>query len=494
MFLGEDGGAQPYRVDIEYEWVPSKCLTCRSLGHSTAGCPTTKKTAKPPVAVYVQKPPTRPSKEPVTVDEPGVVIQTRRLTLMLNFMRLLHGLHPRRTRPPSRFSMIQAASWNVRGLNRQDQQMVVRGLIVEFNIHFIGLLETRVASTDTSRVQSRLLHNWKWFVDPTRLGNRIWLAWDDSEVDVNILLVHNQCIHCRVIAKRTHVSSLITVVYGLNEVVPRRELWEQLVCIVEDIGDEPWLVLGDFNTVLDLSEVHGTSGDISIAMVDFQACFRDIGLLHVPMLGETYTWHNCSDGPRSLWKKLDRMASQKVFQITNDQGICLTEEQEVVNEFISFFENLLGGQRRRQFLNLNFLRPWARHIITVEEEADLTRPVLRNDVKTAVFDIAEDKAPGPDGYLAAFYKAAKLAIDDELTNAVQEFFNTGKLLKQINATLLTLIPKVAAPSTVGDYRPISCCNVLYKIITKIIVQRMQQVMQKIVSPSQNAFVLGRRMW
>ncbi|KAL0455435.1 UNVERIFIED_CONTAM: Retrovirus-related Pol polyprotein from type-2 retrotransposable element R2DM [Sesamum latifolium] len=155
------------------------------------------------------------------------------------------------------------------------------------------------------------------------------------------------------------------------------------------------------------------------------------------------------------------------------------------------FEDLLGGQRSRQFLNLNFLWPWAGEFITVEEGADLTRPVLRSDVKTAVFDIAEDKAPGPDGYSAAL--AAWPVIGDELTNAVQEFFNTGKLLKQINATLLTLIPKVAAPSTVGNYRPISCCNVLYKINTKIIVQLMQQVMQKIVSPSQNAFVLGRRI-
>ncbi|KAL0416285.1 UNVERIFIED_CONTAM: hypothetical protein Slati_3460400 [Sesamum latifolium] len=77
------------------------------------------------------------------------------------------------------------------------------------------------------------------------------------------------------------------------------------------MGDDPWLVMGDFNTVLDMSEVHGPSGDLSVAMEDFSACLRNTGLLHVPMQGETYTWHNCSDGARSLWKKLDRMLANE---------------------------------------------------------------------------------------------------------------------------------------------------------------------------------------
>ncbi|KAL0320289.1 UNVERIFIED_CONTAM: hypothetical protein Sradi_5290400 [Sesamum radiatum] len=102
------------------------------------------------------------------------------------------------------------------------------------------------------------------------------------------------------------MSSLFTMVYGLNEVVPRRKLWAQLAGVMEDVGDDPWLVLGDLNIVF-LSEVNGMSGDISIAIGDFQACIRDTGLISVPIQGEIYTWHSCSDGSRSLWKKLDQM-------------------------------------------------------------------------------------------------------------------------------------------------------------------------------------------
>ncbi|KAL0439843.1 UNVERIFIED_CONTAM: hypothetical protein Slati_2467300 [Sesamum latifolium] len=72
--------ARAYRVDVEYEWTPSKCHTCRSLGHTTVDCLSTKKPAKPPVAVYVQKPPNRTPKESSTVDEPAVVIPAMHAT------------------------------------------------------------------------------------------------------------------------------------------------------------------------------------------------------------------------------------------------------------------------------------------------------------------------------------------------------------------------------------------------------------------------------
>ncbi|KAL0455496.1 UNVERIFIED_CONTAM: LINE-1 reverse transcriptase [Sesamum latifolium] len=140
-----------------------------------------------------------------------------------------------------------------------------------------------------------------------------------------------------------------------------------------------------------------------------------------------------------------------------------------------------------------FLRPWARYVIPHEEGEAMVRPVDRDEVKNAIFDIAEDKAPGPDGYSSGFYKAAWIVIGDEVTAVIQDFFTSGKILRQVNANVLSLIPNVANPTTVAEFRPISCCNVLYKSITKIIVQRMQCVMDKIISPPQNAFVPGRRI-
>ncbi|KAL2240810.1 UNVERIFIED_CONTAM: hypothetical protein Sindi_0722200 [Sesamum indicum] len=82
-------------------------------------------------------------------------------------------------------------------------------------------------------------------------------------------------------------------------------------------------------------------------------------------------------------------------------------------------------------------------------------------------------------------------VGQEVTKAVLEFFSTGKLLKQINSTILTVIPKVHFPTSVADFRPISCWNLLYKFIAKLIVQKLSVVLDKIISPCQAAFVPGR---
>ncbi|KAL0406577.1 UNVERIFIED_CONTAM: hypothetical protein Slati_3971600 [Sesamum latifolium] len=165
-----------------------------------------------------------------------------------------------------------------------------RSLPAEFLRNQVPLMTPPTAEHAAGGVDSH--NNSPQFSPTAHKGNRIWLAWDETEVEVDILIVHYQCIHCRVFVKRAHLSSLVTVVYGHNEVVPRRELWEQLSSILDNMGDEPWLVMGDFNTVLDMSEVHGPSGDFSVAMEDSSACLRNTGLLHVPMQRDTYTWHN----------------------------------------------------------------------------------------------------------------------------------------------------------------------------------------------------------
>ncbi|KAL0455507.1 UNVERIFIED_CONTAM: hypothetical protein Slati_0889900 [Sesamum latifolium] len=377
-----------------------------------------------------------------------------------------------------------------------------------------------------------MLSGWNWFVDPTGPGNRIWLAWDDSEVVIDILSVHVQCIHCLVLNRRSRVHSLVTIAYGLNDAISRR--------------------------------VYGNDGDT--AMGDFRALLIDTGLITTFLRGIVFTWHNCSDGPRSLWKKLDRMlvneswlarwpnssylcptlqtsdhsplvlrasvirnygrcfrfdnylaklpgfidlvrgvwehpivgtpmysvtrklkalkpkfraqrkekgdlttnvnqakgflersnsywrriirmscsfclkggstivtesymvgtdcktASQKIFQINSEHGDTVSEESAVAGEFVRFYMNLLGGQRRNNHINLMFLQPWARYVISQEEGEVMVRPVEREEVKNVVFDIAEDKAPGPDGYSAGFFKAAWSVIGTELTVAIQDFF------------------------------------------------------------------------
>nr|XP_016441912.1 PREDICTED: uncharacterized protein LOC107767416 [Nicotiana tabacum] len=82
---------------------------------------------------------------------------------------------------------------------------------------------------------------------------------------------------------------------------------------------------------------------------------------------------------------------------------------------------------------------------------------------------------------------------EEVTEAILEFFENGRLLKQLNATIIALIPKVDSPEFASQYRPISCCNVLYKCIFKMICSRLKTAVAHLVAENQAAFVQGRSM-
>ena len=100
---------------------------------------------------------------------------------------------------------------------------------------------------------------------------------------------------------------------------------------------------------------------------------------------------------------------------------------------------------------------------------------------------------GPDGFNAFFLKETWNLTGDLVLQAIQEFFIIGKLLKDFNTTLIALIPKVPNPSHMGEFCPISCCNAVYKCISKIISKRIQMTLPSLVDNAQSAFIKGRKI-
>ncbi|XP_074314644.1 uncharacterized protein LOC141649871 [Silene latifolia] len=101
------------------------------------------------------------------------------------------------------------------------------------------------------------------------------------------------------------------------------------------------------------------------------------------------------------------------------------------------------------------------------------------------------KAPGPDGIPACFYQKCWSLIKGEFTKAVLSILKSGRVLREANRTFITLILKTDTPEGVSDYRPISLCNVIMRVVTKCIANRMAKVMGSLISESQNAFLPGR---
>ena len=121
----------------------------------------------------------------------------------------------------------------------------------------------------------------------------------------------------------------------------------------------------------------------------------------------------------------------------------------------------------------------------------LQAQVTAEDVKREIFSLPRNKTPGPDGYTGEFYRKTWDVIGPDLTRAVLEFFSSGKLLKQWNCTVISLIPKRVGADKLVDFRPISLCNVVYKVISKILARRLQDITPTMVSSTQSAFIKDR---
>ncbi|XP_055962303.1 uncharacterized protein LOC130015686 [Mercurialis annua] len=130
-------------------------------------------------------------------------------------------------------------------------------------------------------------------------------------------------------------------------------------------------------------------------------------------------------------------------------------------------------------------------LVNNEENLMLNSPVSDDEVRRAMFSIDMDKAPGPDGFGSAFFRKSWNIVGGDIIKAVKDFFTTGKMLRQANATIVSLIPKVDNPEIISEFRPIACCNTMYKVISKILAKRMSSILSRIVSSSQSAFVPGR---
>ncbi|KAK4384108.1 putative ribonuclease H protein [Sesamum angolense] len=427
------------KVDVEYEWLPPKCKQCVSLGHSTATCPESNKIEKPKVAVYVCT--EAAGAAPPTVSKPMAKDAVRTVqhtvpeedgTVDMEIGTDERSYIDKGKAPLAKCDIMNVAFWNVRGLNRRDHQVAVKELVNEFRLNFLGLLETRVSAVNVLRVQT-FLPRWSWFTDYDMPGNHIWIAWDDDLLDVDVLNLDVQFIHCRISIRCAHLSVLATVVYGANDSVSRRGLWQSLVTLADSISDEPWIVGGDFNTVVDMSEVCGASADIHLAMNEFRDlkeivayenvwidCWLmmlgydcgQIRIINLLTLGLPITPHLCSE---------------EILIIIRIEGTSMYAVTRKLRALKPVFRTL---RKKKGDLSVN-VKLAAEFLATVQQLLQIDRHntlllCLEKCCKLVFFKATKlEQAPGPDGYSSGFYKAAWPVIGEEMIKAILEFFTTG---------------------------------------------------------------------
>ncbi|GLT27742.1 hypothetical protein SLA2020_027180 [Shorea laevis] len=170
-------------------------------------------------------------------------------------------------------------------------------------------------------------------------------------------------------------------------------------------------------------------------------------------------------------------------------GAWIDDPDIVKNEIVRYFRSLFQGEswNRPKPGDIKFQQ------ISEEKKDWLERPFSVEEIEEGLRSCDGSTASGPDGYNFNFLKFAWHCIKEDFINFFSEFYRNGKLVRGLNSSFIALIPKKLNAVELKDYRPISLLECVYKLLAKVLANRLKSVISEIVSDTQSAFVGGRQL-
>lgn len=186
-----------------------------------------------------------------------------------------------------------------------------------------------------------------------------------------------------------------------------------------------------------------------------------------------------------------RKVSNTIWKLPTPEGDMADSFNKLAHLGISHFRELY---RCPPEVNLPDIIQVASHFPRFVEDEDvelLNASVTSGELEGILKWFKKDKSPGPDGWTIEFYLAFYDILGQDLLNVVEESRTSGSIYHAINSTFIALIPKSDSPASFDDYRPISLCNCLYKIISKTIASGLKPILSRHIAPQQFAFLDSR---
>ncbi|GAU34899.1 hypothetical protein TSUD_144300 [Trifolium subterraneum] len=182
-----------------------------------------------------------------------------------------------------------------------------------------------------------------------------------------------------------------------------------------------------------------------------------------------------------------KQRKKKIESLVNEVNVEVKSQREICEVAMNYFDNLFKANATIHEPILSLIAPK----VTQEDNERLVAPITREELKEALFQMHPDKAPGPDGFNPAFYQHFWEMCGNDIFEAAKEWLDRGFFPSSLNDTNICLIPKCENPVSMKDMRPISLCNVLYKMVSKLLANRLKMCLEKCVSEEQSAFIEGR---
>ncbi|XP_039116442.1 uncharacterized protein LOC120251854 [Dioscorea cayenensis subsp. rotundata] len=185
------------------------------------------------------------------------------------------------------------------------------------------------------------------------------------------------------------------------------------------------------------------------------------------------------------------VVKSRINSLRDFSGNILTSRGDIENSFLDHYQNLWSSLSTLSLDQTFSILPDDFPTLASDDKEDLIKPVTKGEVFRTLRSMPRGKSPGPDGFNVEFYLFYWNVLGDHIFKAITHFFTTAIIPSSWGKTFVVLIPKVDHPQKVTDFRPISLCNVCYKLISKILAERLKVILPKLIGIEQSGFLEGR---
>eukprot|EP00253_Pinus_taeda_P032639 PITA_32639 len=196
---------------------------------------------------------------------------------------------------------------------------------------------------------------------------------------------------------------------------------------------------------------------------------------------------------KSAQKNVARLSRNHIAEITSSSGQVYIGFSQIQEAAVNHFRNLLSAERNGEDEDETEFLTAIPNLVSEEDNVSLMSPATEEEITNIVWSMDPDKAPGPDGFSIHFYRICWEIIKFDLFRMIRGVLRKAKMGGGTKSTFLALIPKETNPRSFDRYRPISLCNSSYKIVAKLLANRIKPLLQKLISPAQGGFVKGRQI-
>ncbi|KAL0458975.1 UNVERIFIED_CONTAM: putative mitochondrial protein [Sesamum latifolium] len=185
-----------------------------------------------------------------------------------------------------------------------------------------------------------------------------------------------------------------------------------------------------------------------------------------------------------------RYRQNMIRRLRDEERVWWEREEDIQGILLWYFREIFTSNGPSESV-INEVLSLVQPRVTLEMEQVLATPFTAKEVKTAIFSMFPFKSPGPDGMLPVFFHKFWSIVDSDVTRAVLHILNDHVMLNKMNYTHIVLIPKCEAPKMVAQLRSINLCNVIVKMASKCVANRLKLMLDSILSQSKPGFIQGR---